>query len=71
MAGKGRVSVTQESSTGRNTQFRDNRTGRSMTRGEFADRIERGEYPGYHVREVDGKRTPASNPDGKEGNNLG
>lgn len=66
-----RVSVTKESNTGRNTGFRDNQTGRTMSRGEFADRIERGQYPEYHVRKTGGQRTPAANPDGKKGNNLG
>lgn len=42
-----------------------------MGRGEFADRIESGQYPDYHVRNIGGKRTPVSNPDGSEGNNLG
>lgn len=70
MAGKPRVSVTRETSTGRNTGFKDNRTGEQMSRGEFCDRIEGGKYPGYHVREVGGLRTPASNPDGSKKNNL-
>jgi hypothetical protein len=66
-----RVSVTRESKTGRNEQFRDNSTGRNMSRGAFADKIDDGLYPSYHVRIVGGKRTPTSNPDGSEGNNLG
>ena len=70
MANK-RISVTKETSTGRNTEFRDNHTGRPMSRGEFADRIDSGEYRNYHVRVIDGKRTPVSNPDGKGSNNLG
>lgn len=68
---KQRVSVIKESKTGRNEGFRDNATGKEMTRGEFADRIQRGEYSDYHVRTVDGKRIPASNPDGSKKNNLG
>ena len=68
---KQRVSVTRESSTGRNEGFRDNRTGKEMTRPEFVRAIEAGKYPDYHVRAVEGKPTPASNPDGKKNNNLG
>lgn len=70
MAKKKRISVTKESDSGRNERFRDNATGEEMTRGQFADRIERGDYPDFHVRNVDGKRTPASNPDGNKKNNL-
>ena len=33
--------------------------------------IEQGAYPDYHVRKVEGKRTPASNPDTGKKNNLG
>jgi hypothetical protein len=70
MANK-RVSVTSESATGRNTRFHDNRTGTDMSRSEFVRKIEQGSYPNYHVRDVNGVKTPASNPDGKPGNNLG
>lgn len=68
---KPRVSVVKETTTGRNEKFRDNATGDVMTRTQFADHIEQGRYPEYHVRNVNGKRTPASNPDGKTKNNLG
>ncbi|MEQ8724456.1 MAG: hypothetical protein RID81_24445 [Sandaracinaceae bacterium] len=64
------VTVTRESDSGRNERFRDPNTGKEMTRGEFANRIERGEFPDYHIRNVGGKRTPASNPDGNKKNNL-
>lgn len=68
---KGRVEVTRESDSGRNQRFRDTRTGNEMSRQEFVSRIKRGDYPDYHVRNIDGVDTPASNPDGKESNNLG
>ena len=42
-----------------------------MSRAEFADKIEAGKYADYHVRNVGGVRTPARNPDGKKGTNLG
>ena len=65
-----RVSVTQESETGRNERFHDNYTGEDMTRTQFVKKIEQGEYPKYHVRDVNGVKTPVSNPDDSENNNL-
>lgn len=66
-----RVETITESSTGRNTRFHDNLTGLDMTRKQFVDRIKRGEYEGYHIRNINGIETPVSNPDKKESNNLG
>jgi Protein of unknown function (DUF3892) len=71
MAKNPRVSVVGESESGRNTRFRDNQTGREMSRPEFVRRIQDGDYDGYHVRRVNGVPTPASDPDNKKGNNLG
>lgn len=65
-----RVSVIIESDTGRNKKFRDNYTRKKMTRSEFVKEIERGKYDGYHVQKINGKKTPVSNPDGSEYNNL-
>lgn len=65
------VRVTKESSTGRNEAFRDQKSGRGMSRPEFVRQIEKGNYPDYHVRNQNGKKTPASNPDKSKGNNLG
>ena len=64
------VTVTRESESGRNQKFHDKRTGADMTRIEFVRKIEQGDYPDYHVREINGVKTPVSNPDKKEGNNL-
>jgi hypothetical protein len=69
MAGK-RVSVTRESNTGRNTNFKDNRTSQNMTRQQLVNKIESGKYPGYHVRNINGVATPVSNPDKRKNNNL-
>ncbi len=66
-----RVSVTRESNTGRNEKFHDNFTGANMTRSQFVRQIEQGNYANYHVREINGVKTPVSNPDGKDSNNLG
>ena len=68
---KPRVSVTGETDSGRNQRFTDNRTGAEMTRAQFVRQIEAGQYPDYHVRLVNGVKTPASNPDTSSDNNLG
>ncbi|EGR4674653.1 hypothetical protein BS015_RS19570 [Vibrio parahaemolyticus] len=69
--GRKRVTTTQESNSGRNTKFRDNYTGESLTRSQFVKKIESGEYSKYHVREINGVKTPVSNPDPSKDNNLG
>jgi hypothetical protein len=69
MANK-RIKVTNETDTGRNTNFHDNRTGEDMSRAQFVKKIEQDQYDNYHVRKINGVKTPVSNPDGKEGNNL-
>jgi len=70
MAGK-RIKVTNETDSGRNQSFKDTVTGEEMTRTQFVKQIENGAYPNYHVREVNGLKTPVSNPDQSENNNLG
>lgn len=69
MANK-RVKVIVESDSGRNQKFHDNRTGADMSRAQFVKKIEQNQYENYHVRKINGLKTPVSNPDGKEGNNL-
>lgn len=66
-----RVSVTRESSTGRNLGFHDNYTGANMNRRQFVSQIENGNYPNHHVRVINGVKTPVSNPDRSTRNNLG
>ncbi len=65
-----RVTVTKESTTGRNQQFHDNYSGEDMSRAKFVKKIEQGNYDNYHVRKTNGVKTPVSNPDGKKNNNL-
>lgn len=66
------IQVTQENETGRNQKFSDpNKGGKSMTRPQFVKEIEKGNYPDYHVRKVEGIKTPVSNPNRSEGDNLG
>ena len=66
-----RIRVTRESDSGRNQHFHDNFTGADMTRAQLVREIEHGNYPNYHVREINGVKTPVSNPDGNSRNNLG
>ncbi len=66
-----RITVTNETDSGRNQRFRDNYTDDEMSRAELVRRIEQGQYDNYHVREVNGVKTPVSNPDQSENNNLG
>lgn len=65
-----RVSVTRQTPTGRNQGFRDNHTGKTMSRSEFVKKIEEGQYSNYHVRNTNGVKTPCSNPDNSTNNNL-
>lgn len=65
-----RITVTKESNSGRNEEFKDNETGILMTREEFVKKIELGEYPDYHIRDINGIKTPVSDPDLNECNNL-
>lgn len=66
-----RISVTSESSTGRNMTFHDNYTGSDMSRIQFVNSIKSGNYGNYHIRNINGVDTPVSNPDRSTNNNLG
>ncbi len=66
-----RITVTNETNTGRNTNFRDNYTGKNMTRNQFVNEINNGNYENYHIRTINGVETPVSNPDKSRNNNLG
>lgn len=63
-------SITQNS-TGRNITFKDVSSGTKMTRSQFVAKIENNKYSDYHVRTINGIKTPCSNPDKSERNNLG
>ena len=65
-----RVKTTQESESGRNQKFHDNFTGQDMSRAQFVNEIERGNYDNYHIRIINGVKTPISNPDKTRNNNL-
>lgn len=64
------ITITKNS-TGRNTSFRDISSGRNMTRSQFVTKIENNQYKSYHVRVINGIKTPCSNPDKSTNNNLG
>ncbi len=65
-----RITVVQESESGRNERFHDNFTGQNMTRNQLVREINNGNYENYHVRIINGVPTPVSNPDNSERNNL-
>lgn len=65
-----RIKVTSESPSGRNQAFHDNYTGKDMTRAQFVREIESGHYDNYHIRNINGVKTPVSNPDKSLNNNL-
>jgi hypothetical protein len=65
-----RISTIIENETGRNLAFHDNFTGRNMSRAQFISEIESGNYANYHVRKINGIKTPVSNPDKTDLNNL-
>ncbi len=66
-----RITVTYENSSGRNESFHDNLKNKNMSRAEFIKEIRKGNYPDYHIRNINGKDTPVSNPDYSDKNNLG
>lgn len=59
-----KIKKTKENSKGRNTHF-------ELPRAQVVKQIEAGILPGYHVRVINGVKTPCSNPDKKKSNNLG
>lgn len=64
-----KITVARERPSGLNTHF--NVPGQGVvTRGELARQVSRGQHSDYHVRNVDGRRIIASNPDGSTRNNL-
>lgn len=66
-----RISVSSENKTGRNERFRDNASSIEMTRNQFVREIKKGNYDNYHIRIINDIKTPVSNPDKSQNNNLG
>ena len=68
----GRVIVTAETDSGRNTRFLDTETGREMTRAQFVRAINNGVYSDdYYTRKINGVITPVSKPNNSVRDNLG
>ena len=66
-----KINVIEETTTGRNKTFKNLITGVIMTRAQFVKEIEKGNYPDYHIRIINGIKTPVSNPNGNFKDNLG
>lgn len=66
-----RITVINENESGRNINFKDNYTGKMMTLNQFVKKIENNNYENYHIRKINGIKTPVSNPDKNRNNNLG
>lgn len=65
-----RVKTIKENETGRNVRFQDTKTKKEMTDKGFVRAIKKGEYEGYHIRNINGIDTPAANPNGDTSDNL-
>ena len=66
-----KVITKKETNTWRNIIFQDLKTWKTMTRNQLVKEIDKWNYPNYHIRIINGKKTPVSNPDWKKWNNLG
>ena len=68
---KPRLTVVEESKSGMNRKFRDNRTGETLTRFEVAKKIDNGNLTGYHhYRSEKGYLVIRSNPNSVASDNL-
>lgn len=65
------VIVLKQNRSGRNEIFFDLATGLTMTRAQFVQAINKGNYPGYRIAMCHGLPTPTSRRDAKIKNNLG
>ena len=64
------VIAASEDRKGRNHAFTDVQSGKSFSREEFVQLIEAGRFPEYHIRVINGIKTPVSNPNHKLTDNL-
>lgn len=67
---KPKLTVTEESDSGRNEKFHHNYTGKDLTRSQLVKEIESGKHSDMHVRKINGIKTPVTNPDKTKNNNL-
>ena len=65
------IKVIEESESGRNKKFRDTVKNKIMTSPQFVKEIENGNYRKFHIRKINGIKTPVSNPNKKTKDNLG
>jgi hypothetical protein len=66
-----KIKVIEKDENGANKVFLDKLKKEEMTRKQFVKKIEDGQYPGYHIRIINGTKFPVSNPDNSPSNNLG
>lgn len=59
------------SNTEINLIFLDTKNNKELTLEQLVKMIEKGKYPKYHIRIINGIKTPCSNPDKNKKNNLG
>lgn len=59
------------SNTERNLIFLDTKNNKELTLEQLVKMIEKGKYPKYHIRIINGIKTPCSNSDKNKKNNLG
>ena len=57
------LKTINESNTERNLIFLDTKNNKELTLEQLVKMIEKGKYPKYHIRIINGIKTPCSNPD--------
>ena len=65
------LKTINESNTERNIIFLDTKNNKELTLEQLVKMIEKGKYPKYYIRIINGIKTPCSNPDKNKKNNLG
>lgn len=69
---KPRLTVVQESKTGKNEKFKDNTTGKVITSSQAIKLVKQGEYKDYAVsKDKNGCEYIRRKADGNENTNLG
>ncbi len=64
-----KIKATKEDSSGRNIEF--NVGGKIKKLPEVIKEVKRGDHPGYHVVEINGRKYIRANPDKSSKNNVG
>lgn len=63
-----RIKVVSENKSGRNVRFKVGKT--TMSRARLVKSIDNGNHARFHIRIINGVKTPVSNPDKSKNNNL-